>query len=569
MRGGKKVTGGEIVAAAIHNVEIDTVFGLVGNQISPILVHLKKNNIQFIGTRHEQAAVHMADGWAQCNRKCGMAMVSGGPGFTNTVNAITKAYYAETPVVVITGGIVHTQRDRGNLQDMEQISIVKNVCKWAFTIYDANRIEEYIYRAVNVAMNGRKGPVVIEIPINVLRSECKERELCIKQNILGNFDGGSYPSRSLVERICDDLIASKRPLILLGDEVYYSKEDEMVRQVFQQMKIPVATINKARGLISDDEKFCIGNGRVLEDGPQMYAVKNADLILVLGVRWDYQMNSFEAPTFTEQQKIIYVTENQEFMPYRENTELVLCKMSAFIETMCQIVQNGRVIDYKKDWFQEIHDNEKSYWNKILKNEMCRNRAYVSPLKLLMHISKFIDKDTIMVLDGSNSMFWAGLIFRATAVGQIIIGSDGQHGSMGCGIPLALGAKKANPDKKVLLYTGDGSVGFNIAEFDTSIRYKLPITVIVHNDEKWGLCETTQKILYEEVCGTLINDVDYSNIAKGFGGYGDCIMNDDDIVRKINKETLFQNKLMCFDAKVDGSAYSPGLIVFNETLKKMK
>lgn len=559
--------GGEKVAIALKKVGLNTVFGLVGNQISPILVHLREYGIEFVGTRHEQAAVHMADAWAQCKRSCGIAIVSGGPGFTNTINGIAKAYYAETPLLIITGSVVSSQRDKGSLQDMDQLSVVKGLCKWGATVYDGNRIEEYVMRAVEVAMTGKKGPVVLEMPINILRQKVKSDEEvsfeyinCIRKNIV-------YEKSDIVKSVFKGLISAEKPLILLGDEVYYANVDEKIEFLVNKLRIPVATVNKARGIISDDNQYCIGNGRILENGPQIYALQEADFLLVVGVRWDYQMDSFEAPIFSDKQKIVYITENSELVMLRQNVEVYKTNINGFIQQMCEVCKNEKKFE-NTNWNKRLDEHIEEFWRNIYKE----NKVYeefVSPLNLLQHISQFIDEDVILVLDGSNAMFWAGLILKATTVGQIIIAPDGQHGSMGCGIPLALGAKVANPDKNVLLYTGDGSVGFNLSEFDTSIRYNLPITVIVHNDGKWGLCETTQKILYENVCGTVIREVNYAKIAYGFGGYGEVINNDIEVKNKITKDTIFRDKLMCFDAKVEGSRYSPGLISFNERLEKMK
>lgn len=559
--------GGEKVAIALKKVGLNTVFGLVGNQISPILVHLREYGIEFVGTRHEQAAVHMADAWAQCKRSCGIAIVSGGPGFTNTINGIAKAYYAETPLLIITGSVVSSQRDKGSLQDMDQLSVVKGLCKWGATVYDGNRIEEYVMRAVEVAMTGKKGPVVLEIPINILRQKVKSDEEvsfehinCIRKNIV-------YEKSDIVKSVFKGLISAEKPLILLGDEVYYANVDEKIEFLVNKLRIPVATVNKARGIISDDNQYCIGNGRILENGPQIYALQEADFLLVVGVRWDYQMDSFEAPIFSDKQKIVYITENSELVMLRQNVEVYKTNINGFIQQMCEVCKNEKKFE-NINWNKRLDEHIEEFWRNIYKE----NKVYeefVSPLNLLQHISQFIDEDVILVLDGSNAMFWAGLLLKATTVGQIIIAPDGQHGSMGCGIPLALGAKVANPDKNVLLYTGDGSVGFNLSEFDTSIRYNLPITVIVHNDGKWGLCETTQKILYENVCGTVIREVNYAKIAYGFGGYGEVINNDIEVKNKITKDTIFRDKLMCFDAKVEGSRYSPGLISFNERLEKMK
>lgn len=559
--------GGEKVAISLHNAGFDVVFGLVGNQISPILAYLKKNGIKFIGTRHEQAAVHMADGWAQQNRRCAVAMVSGGPGFTNTINGITKAYKAETPLLIITGSISYSQKDKGNLQDMDQLSIVKECCKWCTTVYDVGRIEEYIYKAIKISMSGKKGPVLLELPIDVLKKNDKNQIKYISNDI--ENDKSYIHNESLyIKKYINVLKEAKNPLILIGDEVYYNKLENEINDLVSKIKIPVFTINKARGIVADSSAYCFGNGRVIDYGPQIKALKEADIILVLGVPWDYQMDCFGPPTFSKEQYIIYITENDNPFIVIENGIKVIIKMKTFILNMIDEQMNNQINIEKKEWCSYLRKNAEIFWKDLMDPQRI-SENYVSPVMLLNHISKYIDENTIVVLDGSNAMFWAGLFLKASKVGQLIIAPDGQHGSMGCGLPLALGAKEACPENKVILYTGDGSFGFNLIELDTSLRYNLPITIFVHNDGKWGLCETTQEILYGDVCGTEIQEVDYDKITNAFGGYGYTVNNNDDIEKIIRPDNIFSDRVVCFDIKIDDKAYSPGLLSFNETLKMMK
>ena len=555
--------GGEVVARALKRNGIGTVFGLIGNQISPILTNLEKYGIDYIGTRHEQAAIHMADGWAQCRRSCGVAMVSGGPGFTNSINGIAKAYYAHTPLLVISGNIVFTQHDKGVLQDIDQISIVKGICKWAVTVFDVNRIDEYIDKAVKLAMSGRKGPVFLEFPINVLRAAANE--LCWSYN--GVCENKAFTGLNCnidMEIFKDFLKKYKKPVMLLGDEVYYSGADEIVVSAVNKLKIPVLTVNKARGLVPDYNAYCKGNGRIIDNGPQLEIIRKADLLLVVGVYCDYQMDCFGSDIFSGIEKILFLTESAHISTANERLDIISTDIGAFFDALDSSLDGQEKAD--ELWLSEVDECVDSFRKKLV-NEYSEANNGVSPYKLLSAVAGQADKDTLFVLDGSNAMFWANIVLSANEPTQIIIASDGQHGSMGCGLPLALGAKAAFPEKNVVLYTGDGSLGFNITETDTSVRYGLPVTIMVHNDRKWGLCETTQKILYNNVCGTVISNIDYASVIKGFGGKGISVRSDDDIKDiNINND---DNIIKCYDIFADDNAFSPGLKSFNDTLKKMR
>ncbi|QNU66249.1 thiamine pyrophosphate-binding protein [Ruminiclostridium herbifermentans] len=561
-------SGGELLVQAIKEQGIDVAFGLVGNQISPILVHMKKYGLKFIGVRHEQAAVHMADGWAQIKRQCGIAMVSGGPGFSNSINGIVKAYMAETPILIIVGSVVTEQKDKGALQDMDQLSMVRQYCKWCATVHDTKRIKEYIARGIEVAYKGRRGPVVLEIPISILRREIESPESiqCIRnyENYLVNY----VPSEAFAE-VVDVLANADKPIVLVGDEAYYSKAEVLLNEFVEIAKIPVFTINKARGLISDDKSYCYGLGRVLEAGPQIYALSQADTILCIGVNKDYQMSSFDKPVFNENQTFIFITESNDKYTY------INCKKFLEIVGSINVCLKGLIDAYKEkniamnksQWVKVLDENTEKFWTELYK-ENYSETSLINPMKLIQGIQAEIEKDTIIVLDGSNAMFWGSLLFKATEIGQIIIAPDGTHGSMGCGLPLALGAKVAAPEKRVLLYTGDGSIGFNMMEIDTSIKYEIPITIVIHNDAAWGLCKTTQEVLYNDVYAADIGMVYYDKVTEALGGHGFLLEKQEDMLEILNKAMKLE-KTVCINAMVDKNSYSPGLKWFNEVLRSMK
>lgn len=564
----KNITGGELVASALSEQGLSTIFTLVGNQISPILVHMKEDDFNVIGVRHEQAAIHMADGWSQTKRDLGVAIISGGPGLANAVNGIVKAYMAKTPLLIIVGASVLKQKDMGGLQDIDQISIVKPFAKWSAVVYETERIPEYIAKATSLAMTGQKGPVVLEMPIDILKNSidserantfplsyreymCVENSLCANQHVLNAIE--------LIK-------TSTKPLVILGDEAYYADVDDVFIDFIDRLNIPVVTINKARGLVPDRHDLCFGNGRILEAGPALYALKNADLVITIGVEINYQMSFFKPPFFNESYKHIHITDNS--TETAKNYKLFDALLIGSIgNTLSQIIQQCDFQYECYEWINCITEHEKKFFEDICSG-VKEDSKEVHPYTLINELKKYLTDDTIFVFDGSNAMFWAALLFEAQFPGQVIIAPDGTHGTMGAGIPLAIGAKLARPEKKVLLYTGDGSFGFNCIELDTANNYNVPINIVVHNDEAWGFCESTQLALYNDTSATKIGATRYDKIAEAFGGVGKNVANMDDLTDSV-KSVLQSEVFSCLNVAVNSDILAPGATMFNESLKRMR
>ncbi len=564
----KGISGGELVARQFKRENVDTIFTLIGNQVSPMLVYMAKYAIKVIHTRHEKGAVHMADGWAQATRRAGVAMVSGGPGFTNAITGIVKAYYAKTPLLLITGAIVPQTKDTGVLSDMEQIAMIKPYTKWACTVNDAARIPEYIARGLQMANTGRKGPVVLEIPISILKQTVAEN-LPVINYALSLTDVSLAPAEK-VDEFIQAVSQAKKPLIIAGDEVYYDYAEKELIEFVNLTQIPVYTVNKARGCIPDLHPLCMGSGRILEAGPQFYAYQNTDLVITIGLENDYQMGSLKPPYFREDQKFISINkEAYEIVNGNFRPELSLIgSVNKVLGQLCTRLKEIPLKNNYVGWITDLRVNQNNYWEKLHTESGCNSTSPIHPLKCIEIIKKLIKEDAIIVLDGSNAMFWGALCFECNYPGQLIIGPDGVLGPMGTGVSLAIGAKAANPDREVVLYTGDGSFGFNAIEMDSAVRFNLPILVFIHNDEAWGFCKTTQEILYEKTEAADLGMVRYDKMVEGLGGFGEIVIEINSLEESIIKAQK-SNLPACVNIIVDKKADSPGAKSFNDTLKLQK
>lgn len=559
------ITGGKLVAKALQKNEIKLTFGLVGNHLSPIFVYLQDYGIRLIDVRHEQAAVLMADGFAQVERKPAVAMVVGGPGFTNAISGIVKAYMANTPMLVILGAPIQTKKDKGSLQDMEQIQMIKPYTKWAASIQSAERIPEYINMALQRAVSGRRGPVVLEIPINVLKSEVEENQV-----IWPHYQAPIYDSclgEKAIEKIVSILKQAKNPIVIAGDEVYYNNAENELVSFIERSRIPVFTVNKARGCIPDKHSLCFGNGRILEAGFCMYAYSRADCILNLGIYSNYEMGFYEPPIFSKDATMITIVQEPEQCTAQNGNDGFTARGSMML-TLQALTKAVKENNYScsSEWVKQLKKQNKLFWEDILNNQVHKEK--VNPVQLISTIQNIIPEDSIIILDGSNSMFWGSLLFTCNHPGQIIIAPDGTFGAMGGGLPLALSAKIANDEKTVILYTGDGSFGFNMAEIDTAIRWNIKVVTVIHNDRAWGFCKATQEASYgeEKVAYVDLQNGNYEKIVEAAGGYGDLVETNDEIDKSL-KAALISNSFACLNVIVDEKMQALGALSFNESLKK--
>lgn len=554
--------GGHIVAKSLFENDISTIFTLVGNQISPILTELYYYNISAIDVRHEQAAIHMADAYSQTSRDIGVAIVSGGPGFTNSITGIMKCYFSQTPLLVIVGAPSNRGKDIGGLQDMDQLLIIKPYSKSALHCNDVSRIPEYISRSIAIAKSGKMGPAILEIPLNILKDENKKYSNPILTNKLYLNTCCASAGYELYSNIANKLLDSKRPIILVGDECYFQKCESSIEKLIQILKIPVFTLNKARGLLSDSNDFCMGNGRVIDGGHCNKIYPQADLVLCLGLVIDYQIGHLAAPYFSENVESIIINQSPDLNPHAIGIKLTT-NINSFVENLTYVLKKKGPISYQ-NWLKKILTIKSQFFNKLHKQK--KLYSGIHPIDIFNIINKYDNGKFKYVLDGSNSMFWASSLVSCHKPGVLTIAPDGQLGPMGAGLPLALATKLFDQDEIIILYTGDGSFGFNIMEIETAIKYDIPIIIIIHNDNEWGFCKSTQENLYKTCANTELNNSNYSKIVDSFGGVGINVLSQDEFETAF-QQAIISKKITCININIDSSLFSPGSIEFNKIITK--
>lgn len=551
-----EINGGRLVAMALKREGIERIFGLIGYHITHIFDGCHREGIIINDVRHEQAAVHMADAWAQVKGKPAVASVIGGPGFTNAISAVLKAQTSNTPILVITGAADPAKKDLGAMQEIDHWEMVKAHVKWAVAVPTVKRIPEYISKALHKAVNGKPGVVVLAIPVNILSERVNTDEI-MWPDPEASVRKIIYPDPTDISRAVERLKTSERPIIIAGSGIMYANAMRELSDFVEKSGIPVYTINGGRGTIPDDHPLCFGLGRPLEGGPQLHGFYRADTVVVLGVKLNFTMGYGLPPIFHEDQIFIQADIDHEEIGRggRQAQVAIVGDLKISLTMLKEKLEYTKLPSFEK-WVEELRKEERRFWDVFARTYDKKVEDKINPFELIKAIQQVLPKDAISVIDGSNALFWGLLLLKCNEPGHQIIAPSGILGQMGPGLPQALGVKIAKPDKTVLLYTGDGSLGFNLAEFDTAIRLNLPVLIVVHNDGAWGLPKDTQKRLFGENYSVDLGITRYDKVMESLGGYGEMVSKIEDVIPAL-KRALDSGKPSCVNVIVDETLISPG------------
>ncbi|MCD6569951.1 MAG: thiamine pyrophosphate-binding protein [Deltaproteobacteria bacterium] len=516
-----KVTGAKLVAEYFNKKGVDFIFTLSGGHISPIHNEIKDSDIYILDTRHEQAAVFGAEAYGRLSRKPGIALVTAGPGFSNALSGIANAHMSQTPLVLISGGVATTKRDRLDLQDMPQLPVIAPLVKGSWVCYHTDRIPEYLDKAFRCAVAGAPGPVYLEIPIDILNNEIDPPESTPDTNVsqgCADISGAMH--------LLDLIKVAKRPAIIAGSGAWYSDASNELRSFVETSNIPVFTIGMARGLISDDHPLCFESALAIRPGAAGYALTNADLVIILGARVNlYFMFGY---LFKKEAKIVQIDIDPGETGRNRSVDLALAgDIKAYLKALGERADNLPDKGRFQPWIDELRhidtDAKKAYQDRWESKDIP-----IHPLRLCKEVADYIGPDDILIADGGDTQVWMGLTVRLLHGGRYM--ESGLFGCLSVGLPFANAAKAMYPDKKVLLITGDGSIGFNFMEFQTAIRHRLPVVVIVSNDHGWGMIRHSQKLKFGAPISSVteLGMVNYHLLVRDLGGHGELVEHPDEI-----------------------------------------
>jgi acetolactate synthase-1/2/3 large subunit len=551
-----EIYGGHLVAKYLKEIEeVDTVFGLVGGHIDRILDGFLEFGIRFIDVRHEQAAVMMAHAWTIFRSEPGVCLVTAGPGFTNAVTGMVNTYYDNAPVVVISGTAPIRDRDKGALQDMKQSDMIKSVVKWSGICYDTKRIPEYLSLAFRHAMSARPGPVLLELSPDILNKKVAEEEVSLPKPGTG---GSKYtPDPADVKAAASFINGSQKPVLIGGSGIGFSDCDRELLDFVNKTGMPFILLNRGRGAIADSHPLSLWQGGQMAI---MAALSQADIVVALGIRFNLSIMFGQA---FPQAKVIKVDVDPTEIDRNRSSDVGLIGDIALKLRELNKLVKQRNMD---SWAKTLCD---TYLPLVADEAAQRERATepIHPARLVELVRKATHDDAIYVVDGGDTSYFGLVGLRANEKSSVIGAGGTLFGCLGAGVPFGIGAKLARPEKKVIVISGDGSFGFNIMEFNTALRHRIPFVCVIFNDQAWGMIKHGQELSYgaDRLVGSELGLVHYDKVVEALGGYGEIVQRDQEVIPAI-KRAIDSGKPACVNVLIDPAATSLATLLLVDSMK---
>ena len=495
-------TGATRLVESLAAAGVRRIFTLSGNQILSVFDATIGRGVELVHTRHEAAAVHMADAWGRLTEECGVALVTAGPGHLNAISALYGARMAESPVLLLSGASPRGQRGRGAFQEVDQVAAARPVVKATWSLEDPERVGEEVARALALATSGRPGPVHLSLPGDVLEAPAP----AVAPLAAAPLAAGVVGERDALA-IVALLAEAKRPLILTGPALGRGPRGAAVKRLVEATGAPALAIESPRGV---NDPWLRGATTWLAE---------ADLVLLLGKPLDFSLRFGQA--FARGCRVVAL--DVETAPPAEAVTLSLTADPAASAARLAAVAATRTWP-RTGWREQIESARRSEppaWAEARRSA----RAPLHPLRVCAALAPHVEAGAVLVADGGEFGQWvqAGLEPRERLI-------NGLSGSIGSALPMAVAARLACPDRPVLAVMGDGTFGFHAFELDTALRHDAPIVVVVGNDARWNAEHTLQLRHYgaERAVGCALRPSRYDRVAEALGGHGEMVERADEL-----------------------------------------
>lgn len=546
------VSGGELFVRTIERAGVRELFTLHGGHLDAILQAAHDHGFRLIDTRHEQAAAHAAEGWARVTGRPGIAVVTAGPGITDAVTGVANAWMDAIPMLLIGGAAPLRDAETLPLQGgFDQVALFTPITKWAHRITHTNRIPDLVAHALRIATEGRPGPVYLEIPIDVLFAPTDEAKVFFPD--MKRSTAAPAPTSEAVSRAIEILAAAERPVIIAGGGAFFSGAADALRAFAERTGIPVLCNGKAHGLVPADHPLCGGNAMNLAIA-KVLARQATDTVLFLGARIGLFTGGRSELVIPQAARIIQVDVEAEEIGRNRNIELGVtadCR-----EALLAFHREAESVDWPnyEAWVASIQQARNSH-RMMFGNAIENQKAPIHPYQMAAAIARAVDRDAIIIADGGETAAWMEMVAEIHEPGQFH--SHGYLGCLGVGLPFAIAAKLAHPDRQVVCLTGDGAVGLNFTEFDTMARHGLAITVVVNNDRQWGMSAHGQELLFglERRVVSDLAPSRYDLAAQAFGCRGALVEEPGDLAGAL-EEALRSDQPTCLNVMTDPSVIHP-------------
>jgi len=585
--------GGAVIAEVLQRSGVHFLFTLCGGHISPILVESKARGIHVVDVRDEVAAVFAADAVARMTGVPGVAAVTAGPGVTNTITAVKNAQMAQSPVLLFGGATATVLKGRGSLQDIDQLSLMKPITKWATAVKTMADLGPTVERALQVAASGVPGPVFLEVPVDLLYKEEVVRQWYMKESGVENAE--TLPARALklylqghlyrqfhgprlpelgvpelripsigevaasfppprrdpapqVREVAGLLERAERPVLVIGSQALVNVTDApRVAEAVRRLGIPTFLGGTARGLLgrSSEQQFRHHRGK---------ALKEADLVIIAGFPFDFRLGYGRGIN----RKGTLISVNLSASELRKNRRPEIAVKMHAGEFLCALAEQAPPGVRRDPWMSELRRREAERDTEITFQSTSPGEL-VNPLHFFLRLEDKMADDAVLVVDGGDFVATAAYTLRPRAPLSWL--DPGVFGTLGVGGGFAVGAALVNPGREVWLIYGDGSSAYSLAEFDTCCRHGLAPIAVIGNDGVWSQIAREQVEMLGDDVGTVLRRCDYHKVAEGYGAAGLLLDNPNQI-----DETLDRAKALaragtpvCINVHIARSEFRKGSI----------
>ncbi|TYT75698.1 biosynthetic-type acetolactate synthase large subunit [Desulfobotulus mexicanus] len=527
-----ELTGAQILWQSLKDEGVDTVFGYPGGAVIDFYDALVQYDINHILVRHEQGAVHAADGFARASGKVGVCMVTSGPGATNTVTGIATAYMDSIPMVVITGQVPTSLIGNDAFQEVDIVGITRPCTKHNYLVKDITKLERIIKEAFYIARSGRPGPVLIDIPKDVTNSRTLYQ--AIQGVHMESYNPTYHPNTKQLAKVVNLIKEAKKPIIFTGGGVVLSKGSEALTKLAQRTNIPVT--GSLMGLGSypgTDEKLWLGMLGMHGTYRANMAISDADLILAIGVRFDDRVTG-KTDEFASKATIVHVDIDPTSIHKNVTVDVPVvgdCRLT--LEALNQLLddEDPAVIGPERtEWLAQIKKWKDT--NPLGYNQ--KDCETIKPQYVIEKLFELTKGDAIISTEVGQNQMWAAQYYHFAKPNQWL--TSGGLGTMGYGFPAAIGAQMAFPDKVVVDVAGDGSIQMNIQEMATAVQNKLPVKIVILNNQYLGMVRQWQELFYKKNYSQtdMTHAPDFVKLAEAYGAAGFRATKPDEVEEVLKK-----------------------------------
>jgi acetolactate synthase-1/2/3 large subunit len=541
-----KLTGAEIILESLKREGVKHIFGYPGGVVLNIFDKLYDDkDIQLLLTRHEQGATHAADGYARSSGKVGVALVTSGPGATNTVTGLATAYMDSIPIVVLTGQVLTKLIGNDAFQEADIVGITRPCCKYNYLVKDVGELASTIKEAFHIASTGRPGPVLIDLPKDVTTNSAKFS--WPDQISMRSYNPTLEGNKWMITRAAQHILKAKKPVIIAGGGVILSNASEELREVAEFTQIPVTSTLMGIGAFPSSHLLSLGMPGMHGTYYANRAIQESDLLVAVGMRFDDRVTG-KVEAFAPHAQIIHIDIDPTSIRKNVGVDIPIVGDSKRILTaLMQALRDETKEQWgeiRKAWLKQIDE-----WKAERPMSYRYSQDVIKPQFVVEKLCELTGGDAIITTEVGQNQMWAAQFYKYEKPRTFL--SSGGLGTMGYGFPAAIGAQVANPGRTVIDIAGDGSIQMNIQELATAVIYDLPVKVAILNNHYLGMVRQWQELFFKERYSHshLKNIPDFVKVAEAYGAVGLRATKPSE-VEPVIREALRVKKTVFMDFEID-------------------